>query len=88
VPREQTISRGTYQESYITNYTSIRREMGAPGRSGVADGGAERAHPLRLLRDMAFGIESIRSMGFQGYLAREKHPTTQDHRRSLGIGLL
>ena len=62
--------------------------MGTPGRGGVADGGAERAHPRRLLRDLAFGVQGVGIMGLQGYLAHKKHAPPQDHRGSLGIGPL
>ena len=62
-------------------------------------GGAQRAHPSRLLRDLAFGVQGVGIlglqgylgvgiMGLQGYLAHKKHAPPQDHRRSLGIVLV
>ena len=62
--------------------------MGAPGRVGLADGGAERAHPRRLLRDVAIGPQGVGIIGLQGYLAHAKRPPPQEDHSFLGIGLL
>ena len=70
-------NRSTHPKVQINARTleTSTKSMGAPERGGVADGGAERAHPRRLLRDLAFGVHGVGIMGLQGYLARKKLPT-------------
>ena len=62
-----------YIQMYVHRY--MYASMGAPGRAGVADDGAERAHPCRLLRGLAF-----RTWGFWGYRGTSLIRNTNPHR--------